>query len=79
MSQAFQKTVGDRDQRSYLPFRARPRPGMNFTLGALIGLRGTQHRKQNVKEWSGGSGCWTVWLAGSEGGTWLSSLPIYTK
>lgn len=52
---------------------------MNFTLGTLIGLRGTQHRKQNVKEWSGGFGCWTVWLAGSEGGTWLSSLPIYTK
>lgn len=51
---------------------------MNVTLRDT-GLRGTQHGKQNVQEWSGGSGCWTVWLAGSEGGTWLSSLPIYTK
>lgn len=66
-------------QRSYLLSRARSGPGMNFTLGTLIGLRGIQHRKKNVKKWSGGFGGWTVWQAGSEGGTWLSSFPIYTK
>lgn len=41
---------------------------MNFTLGTLIGLGGTQHRKQNVKEWSGEFGCWTVWLAAARVG-----------
>lgn len=59
-----------------VPGSARPR---DERRPADTGLRGTQHGKQNVKEWSGGFGCWTVWLAGSEGGTWLSSLPIYTK